>query len=884
MPKKNLKRNNIARGKTESRHWRPLPLSFQFIFIFLNFIQATPIAFFVSPAGNDEATGTKAAPFATLERARTEVRMLRKSSKITDTVTIYLRLGRYFRTNTFVLTEEDSGLPGSPTVWRSYEGENARIIGGQAIPFSLFEPVADEVILNRIINQKVRKKLLKCDLSRLGITDFGEVREQGATDFDRHYDIAPLEVFFDGKPMHLSRWPNYSAQPQTIDNYVSKQGYSPAAKLGPNDSWFPFAKQNIIFSNGFPFNFKQFILPGDAGERARHWGQAEEFGIRGGIIRGYAQNIRKMRVIDPEQGLCELKTPARLWKSYNQSTINHFFVFDLIEELDVPGEYFLDRKTGTLFLYPPSKLKPDSEVLVSLLNEVIVSLEGCSNVLLSDLTFEVTRSSAIYMEGGQDNLIANSTIRNTGLVGVQLGRGVAEGGELIPRVPLFYRSLLTVGNGKIRNEQGTAVNRLSGRRNGIFNCVITETGQGGVLLGGGDRKTLTPGANFVDNCVINNVNRWLSLYSEQIVIDGVGNRVSHNDLGGNGGGIIYFYGNDHIIEYNEIYKGSQHTLDGGAVESRQNPSMLGNILRYNYLHNNGRFEGNPFVMTVYLDNSTCGVTLFGNLFVSNATRLTPPLGVIAINGGHRHKIYNNIFVDNLGQGIEDGYTFERTHRTFLERAHYLTNHVNVFGSLYREKYPEFYEMANSILNKETNVELFNYVSSNVQINAPGAFGVSRYKDKNYRTANWELRGVDSVGFYNFAEGNFSLRNDSEVYRKIPGFHRIPVEKIGRLSPEKNIRPNLHNVHNVDNISFDEVLRWAPALRATSHTLYLSTSRREVKNGEAVALRGRPVTSEWEIPKGTLKPNETYFWRVDAEIDNQVFQGDVWHFRTTRKTR
>ena len=45
---------------------------------------------YVSPTGSDAASGTKDAPFATLQRARDEVRSLKKAGKLTDGATVVL--------------------------------------------------------------------------------------------------------------------------------------------------------------------------------------------------------------------------------------------------------------------------------------------------------------------------------------------------------------------------------------------------------------------------------------------------------------------------------------------------------------------------------------------------------------------------------------------------------------------------------------------------------------------------------------------------------------------------------------------------------------------------------------------------------------------------
>ena len=57
-------------------------------------------------------------------------------------------------------------------------------------------------------------------------------------------------------------------------------------------------------------------------------------------------------------------------------------------------------------------------------------------------------------------------------------------------------------------------------------------GKGGVVLEGGDRPSLSPAGKSVVNCEIANFARVERSYSPAVDIDGVGNRVAHNEMHG----------------------------------------------------------------------------------------------------------------------------------------------------------------------------------------------------------------------------------------------------------------------------------------------------------------------------------------------------------------
>ncbi|MBL7649535.1 MAG: right-handed parallel beta-helix repeat-containing protein [Candidatus Hydrogenedentes bacterium] len=90
----------------------------------------------VAPDGDDGASGTLEAPFATLTRARDAVRALKAQGE--GGVTVYLRGGDYHLSEPVVFGEEDSGSEGAPVTYRNYEDETPVLAGG--IPVTAWQP------------------------------------------------------------------------------------------------------------------------------------------------------------------------------------------------------------------------------------------------------------------------------------------------------------------------------------------------------------------------------------------------------------------------------------------------------------------------------------------------------------------------------------------------------------------------------------------------------------------------------------------------------------------------------------------------------------------------------------------------------------------------
>ena len=87
--------------------------------------------FYVAPTGDDGQAGSEAAPFRTLERARTAARAL--TAGMTGDIVVYLRGGVYPLTTTVTFDAADSGLNGFHVIYAAYPGETPVLSGGQRL-------------------------------------------------------------------------------------------------------------------------------------------------------------------------------------------------------------------------------------------------------------------------------------------------------------------------------------------------------------------------------------------------------------------------------------------------------------------------------------------------------------------------------------------------------------------------------------------------------------------------------------------------------------------------------------------------------------------------------------------------------------------------------
>jgi hypothetical protein len=638
---------------------------------------------FVSPKGNDAHAGTKAHPFKSLEKARDAARKLKRDGK----VVVWLRGGVYEREKVFALAAKDSGDAKRPVVYRGYPGEEARIVGGKVV--TEWKPVSDKAVLARL-TPEARGKVVQADLKALGVTDYGQVKGGG------------LELFFSNKPMTLARWPN-----QGFSDVVDTDGPIEKNRRG----W------DVCRTGRFVYG----------GDRPKRWLKEKAPWVHGYWFHDWADQRHPVKSIDPDRKVIAVEPPLH---SYGYRKGTWFYAFNLLCEIDSPGEWYLDRETTILYFWPPTSIEK-SLATVSVL-DTLVSFSNVSNVVFQGMVFEVARGTGITIKGGSHIKIAGCVLRNLGSWGVTIEGGI---------------------------------------KNGVVGCDIYQTGNGGIGLDGRNiyqggysgigRKTLTIAGHFADNNHIHHYSRWNRMYQPAISIGGVGNRATHNLVHNAPHMAIEFSGNDHLIEFNEIYNVCQESNDAGAIYSGRDWTMRGTVIRHNYLHDISGFRGRGCV-GVYLDDMFCGTKIYGNVFY-RVTRAA------FIGGGRDCNVENNIFVDCPQAMHMDaramGWASYHVNTTMTKRL----KAMPYKSELWRKRYPKLV----NILDDELAAPKGNSVTRNI-------FVGQNWNDINKQARKYVVLKDNLVNedphFADKPPKTFRLRDDSPAYKL--GFEPIPFEKIG----------------------------------------------------------------------------------------------------------
>src|SRR6478752_326642 len=327
---------------------------------------------YVSASGNDKYSGTIAKPYATLEKARKQVRkILAKEKNIS--ITVYFRAGDYFFKNSVVFDSLDSGTENYPVTYSSYNNETVSFSGGISIPVKYATPVKDDLVLNRF-PVTAKNKILQIDLKKLGIKDFGTLTPRG---FARPYQPSPMELFCNKVAMHLARYPNDTLIPL---GKVLDAGSIP---------------RNGDFSHrGGKFKFSI--------DEPNRWAQAKDIWISGFFRYGYADDAVQIADLDLKNKIISTKQET-LYGFESGKNFQRWFAYNLLEEIDRPGEYYIDKGTGVLYFYPPTGSLESIEL--SVLETPLLVLKNTSHVTFQNITFECSRGMGIYIERGKGNRI-----------------------------------------------------------------------------------------------------------------------------------------------------------------------------------------------------------------------------------------------------------------------------------------------------------------------------------------------------------------------------------------------------------------------------------------------------------------------------------------------
>ncbi|MDR3196845.1 MAG: right-handed parallel beta-helix repeat-containing protein [Planctomycetaceae bacterium] len=728
--------------------------------------------FYVAPNGKPDNSGTKSEPFGTLEDARNAIRSARitKSIQPDESVTVYLATGKYLLSKSFELKQEDSGTEKNPVVYRSETPLGAELIGGFVVPVSAFKKINDPEILKRL-DPAVHGKVFVADLNALNIP----AMNQWANQFKGRPNTPP-ELFFNNEPMTVARFPNHTwaGFKTTLDNGLphnektDETNKKIAEKKGVE---FVHSETDTKKLHGGSFLYDEETLKNRISERVDCWDSENGIWLCGYWTHDWSDEVLKVASIDTKQkimtllGVHSYGIGGQSWAGYSE---RRYFAMNLLEELDTPQEWYLDRKTNQLYFYPPKDLSDSSTIILSTLDQPLVLLNGSSFVRFQEIALGPTFGNGIEIRGGTKNAVLACRISGTGRGGIVLNGGTT---------------------------------------NLVRSCDLYHIGGTAVSINGGDRKTLTSAEHLAENNHIYHFGRLQRTYAGAFGLQGVGNIVRNNLIHDAPHLAILYGGNENRIERNEIYHVVQETSDAGALYTGRDWTTQGNIIAENYIHDLGTSDSHG-TMGVYLDDCDCGDIIQRNIFYK-ASR------AVFIGGGRDNIAENNLFIECY-QGISldsRGMTWKQWNSPDdsswqLERK---AKELNYQNPPWSERYPKLA----TIMQNEPKAPLGCIFQRNVMVDCKQWLHVdgnvlkllerTDLKDNiiisnNVIVENLVKSEDDKLpskekslqkylvnfesGFMDYDNRNFNLKSDSLLRQHLPDkFEPIPFDKIGLFVDE-----------------------------------------------------------------------------------------------------
>ncbi len=696
----------------------------------------------VAPDGDDSNPGTEKAPFASLERAREAVKTLKASHEAPiGAIQVLLRGGTYTRTEVFRLTAADSGSAQAPVIYRSYPGEKARIIGGIAVPLSAFTPVRDAAVLERL-PEAARGRVVQLKLSDAGITPFDPPPLSGmgmhCLTAKTRYKPGPKapELFLDGTPCVLARWPNdgYASVGRVVEQGDIIRNWMDDKRA--DKKYVPPEKRNNP-PKGFAFE-------GDSAKTAR-WTQARDAMLYGYWALNWADQSVEVEAVEGGSGIIRSRQPS----AYGVSKGQRYYVFNLLEELDAPGEWYCDRSRGILYLLPPEN-SVNSVVEISMLMQTLVSLEDASFVRFEDLEFGVSRGTLLSITGGRENVVIRCAFVNGG---------------------------------------ANAVSIKGGERHRVSGCRIADMGAGGISVSGGEVQTLRASGHCVENNTFRNYSRLERAYRPAVQVSGVGQVIRQNDISSAPHFAISFSGNNHLIELNHIHDVCRESDDASAIYAGRSWLSRGTVIRHNLFRDiTGYQAGTHRVSGVYLDDGISGIEVSGNIFLNVAQGLM-------FNGGRDNRAENNLFIDNpnMMRGTDMSISFT----TWAAGSWLTLNKALKTAPLESDAWRSAYPPLLTLAADEPQFPKYNTVRDNLRFNTPLLLGSDGKNFAANGVADRHQKGIEenfihfgavennpeipmSPGRFDPLRGRFVFDPSSGVFRLMPGLQKIPVDRIGSL--------------------------------------------------------------------------------------------------------
>ena len=344
---------------------------------------------YISASGNDSNDGTKGHPLLTIAKAQELVQTMQKQ-KPGEPIIVNIRGGVYSLNNAMLFNAMDTDSGKTPVVYRAYKNEEPVFTGSRTL--QNWQVLKDENKLS-LLDPAVKGEIYVTDLSKAGITDFG----------DPVVDGNRPDLVCNDQLQTLARWPNseFTRSGEIRGKTAMPLGYTKERRM-----------QEGIF---------EYL-----DDRQDRWAQEKEPCAEGYWYWDWKEEYQKIDKIDPVKNTIYLQEP---YHNYGYKDSLRYYGVNLFCEIDQPTEWYLDRSESKLYWYPPEGINPEqAKVTLTVFNALyMVEIKNVKNLTLQGLTFLESRGNGILIKGGENCLIADCRLERFGNEGIHIDGGTGHG-------------------------------------------------------------------------------------------------------------------------------------------------------------------------------------------------------------------------------------------------------------------------------------------------------------------------------------------------------------------------------------------------------------------------------------------------------------------------
>lgn len=572
------------------------------------------VKYYVAVDGDDKNQGTIDNPFATLQKAFDVVSKLSDRTKAQG-VEIFLREGQYDVSSSSVLSDYKTTAE-APLYISNHNGENVVFNGGENLSYADFHAAGTDFTDN-IIDTYAREHIMEYDLSNWDLSTLNP-------------ELMQLHV--NGERQTVARYPNYNRIDfqNVLDVSNDIRGFvfsSPDARVG---MWSK--PSEVYMYGGYVYHFwpkstriESVVSLSDSELNSLHnistcpWCKDSDF-------------CQYAITVEQESGDAV---------NTNSHRKNDYYYYNIPEELDIPGEWYVDKVAKKLYIYPTADFDENSEIIFysGANNTPVVTLSRCSNVILNGINFTNVRGG-VCLRASDNCTVQNCTVNAATGYGISLEGGCTD-------CDIIYNTVSDVGSYAYNASYGIQLKN--------------------------DEKhpySYTRTSNYIQNNIIS---ESVLTCTGMLVRNQIGSVVSHNLFTSSINSTLKLeYGFENYIEYNEFSSCSEGISDSGVIYTQKFAVNLQNHIRSNYIRQNPLM--NAAVHAIYLDELASQQYVYNNI-VEDVS------GALFSNCGNSNAYVGNII--KISEEMSDYYSATQTNIVpIADYDHYFKNGSSWMSCVY----------------------------------------------------------------------------------------------------------------------------------------------------------------------------------------------------------